>query len=227
MTWGKKGPKLKPRVVPISNWFLLVTLFFIVSVLNNLALGYNISIPLHIIFRSGGLIINMLLGTLFLKKRYSVGQITGILLVTVGVICATLNYDNIASDNNDQTDFSVGIILLVIAMFLSAGMGLFQEVLYQKYGKQWREGLFYTHFLALPLFIFFYKDLFHQAVLYNSSPLQPLAVILEQIPILNAFRESIPFIGFKVRKLWAFLIMNVITQYVCISGVNRMTSISK
>ncbi|KAI8874758.1 UAA transporter, partial [Backusella circina FSU 941] len=170
MTWGKKGPKLKPRVVPISNWFLLVTLFFIVSVLNNLALGYNISIPLHIIFRSGGLIINMLLGTLFLKKRYSVGQITGILLVTVGVICATLNYDNIASDNNDQTDFSVGIILLVIAMFLSAGMGLFQEVLYQKYGKQWREGLFYTHFLALPLFIFFYKDLFHQAVLYNSSP---------------------------------------------------------
>jgi UDP-xylose/UDP-N-acetylglucosamine transporter B4 len=29
-------------------------------------------------------------------------------------------------------------------MILSAGMGLFQEVTYKKYGKQWREGLFYT-----------------------------------------------------------------------------------
>lgn len=29
-------------------------------------------------------------------------------------------------------------------MVLSAGMGLFQEVTYKKYGKQWREGLFYT-----------------------------------------------------------------------------------
>jgi UDP-xylose/UDP-N-acetylglucosamine transporter B4 len=69
MTWGKRGPKLKPRVVPISNWFLLVTMFFIVSVLNNLALGYNISVPMHIIFRSGGLIINMVLGMLFLNKK--------------------------------------------------------------------------------------------------------------------------------------------------------------
>lgn len=29
-------------------------------------------------------------------------------------------------------------------MVLSAGMGLYQEVTYKKYGKQWREGLFYT-----------------------------------------------------------------------------------
>lgn len=32
----------------------------------------------------------------------------------------------------------------MIAMVLSAGMGLFQEVTYKKYGKQWKEGLFYT-----------------------------------------------------------------------------------
>lgn len=69
ITWGKYGPKLKPTVVPIFNWFILVTIFFIVSVLNNLALGFNISVPLHIIFRSGGLIVNMILGALILKKR--------------------------------------------------------------------------------------------------------------------------------------------------------------
>lgn len=71
ITWGTYGPKLKPTVVPLSNWFFLVTVFFIVSLLNNLALGYNISMPLHIIFRSGGLIVNMILGALILKKRYT------------------------------------------------------------------------------------------------------------------------------------------------------------
>lgn len=69
ITWGRFGPKLKPTVVPITNWLFLVTMFFIVSLLNNLALGYNISVPLHIIFRSGGLIVNMILGALILKKR--------------------------------------------------------------------------------------------------------------------------------------------------------------
>lgn len=69
LTWGKYGPKLKKTVVPLSNWLFLVTLFFIVSLLNNIALGYNISMPLHIIFRSGGLIVNMIMGAIILGKR--------------------------------------------------------------------------------------------------------------------------------------------------------------
>jgi UDP-xylose/UDP-N-acetylglucosamine transporter B4 len=69
ITWGRFGPKLKPTAVPLYKWFFLVSMFFIVSVLNNLALGYNIAMPLHIIFRSGGLIINMILGAIILKKR--------------------------------------------------------------------------------------------------------------------------------------------------------------
>ncbi|KAG1227139.1 hypothetical protein G6F68_019634 [Rhizopus microsporus] len=55
------------------------------------ALSYNISIPLHIIFRSGGLIVNMIMGAIILGKRYSVGQIVGVVLVTAGVIWATLD----------------------------------------------------------------------------------------------------------------------------------------
>ena len=69
LTWGKYGPKLKKTVVPLTHWLFLVTLFFIVSLLNNIALGYNISMPLHIIFRSGGLIVNMIMGAIILGKR--------------------------------------------------------------------------------------------------------------------------------------------------------------
>ncbi|GAA5803544.1 hypothetical protein HPULCUR_009026 [Helicostylum pulchrum] len=233
-TWGKYGPKLKPTVVPIFNWFILVTIFFIVSMLNNLALGYNISVPLHIIFRSGGLIVNMILGTLILNKRYSLDQVVAVVLVTAGVIWSTVDNASSHTSNNPEsaTEFVTGIVLLTIAMVLSAGMGLFQEVTYKKYGKQWREGLFYTHFLALPFFLFFYKDLSSQITAYNKSPLMPLSSVLEEIPVMGSLATLVPqsimsVLGaFQIRKLWAFLFMNVVTQYVCIAGVNRMTSVA-
>lgn len=111
--WPTFLPSLKPRAVPIQRWFILVVIFYIVSALNNIALGYNISMPLHIIFRSGGLIVNMFLGWLLLSKRYvtalprleivssvplftyeyfrySAGQVMAVVLVTVGVVWATI-----------------------------------------------------------------------------------------------------------------------------------------
>ncbi|KAI8992210.1 UAA transporter [Pilobolus umbonatus] len=230
MMWGKYGPCLKPTIVPLSNWFFLVTVFFLVSMLNNLALGYAISVPLHIIFRSGGLIMNMILGSVILKKRYSLGQVVGVILVTLGVIWATL--DNASTSENKEgstKEFITGILFLTVAMVLSAGMGLYQEVTYKKYGKQWREGLFYTHFMALPFFLFFSKNLYYQVIEYNQSPLVPLKEIFNQIPVMNELFTvwSPPILNtFRVHKLWAFLVMNVITQYVCIAGVNRMTSVA-
>ncbi|KAI9352416.1 UAA transporter [Pilaira anomala] len=234
ISWGKYGPKLKPTVVPIFNWFILVTVFFIVSMLNNLALGYNISVPLHIIFRSGGLIVNMGLGALILKKRYSMDQVVAVIFVTAGVIWSTLDNASSHTSNSPEsaTEFITGIILLTIAMVLSAGMGLYQEVTYKKYGKQWREGLFYTHFLALPFFLFFYKDLMNQVTTYNKSTLMPVSSILQEIPVLGSLATLVPesimivLNQFEVRKLWAFLFLNVVTQYVCIAGVNRMTSVA-
>ncbi|CAO3632256.1 unnamed protein product [Cunninghamella echinulata] len=225
-------PSIKKTVVPISNWIFLVVLFFLVSVLNNIALGYHISVPLHIIFRSGGLIVNMIMGAIILKKRYSFGQTIGVICVTIGVILATLDNTNSKSSDDSSTgsEFITGITLLVVAMVLSAGMGLFQEVTYKKYGKQWREGLFYTHFLALPFFLFFFSDISSQIKIYNQSTPAPLTVLFEQVPVLGDFfswlpgpiQQSLDLI--IMPKLWAYLILNVITQYVCIAGVNRMTA---
>ncbi|KAF7726900.1 golgi uridine diphosphate-N- acetylglucosamine transporter [Apophysomyces ossiformis] len=234
--WGRFGPRLKPTVVPLSRWFVLVLLFFTVSVLNNLALGYRISVPLHIVFRCGNLIINMIMGILLLGKRYNAGQVTGVLLVTLGVIMTTLSDASTGNSTNDEastSEFLIGITILVVAMVLSAGMGLFQEVTYKKYGKQWREGLFYTHFLALPFFLLFYKDLVAQTAVYNASPLLPLSTIIEHTPVIGRFSASSlsPQIhtaleNIKIPKLWASLVLNMLTQYVCIAGVNRMTAVA-
>lgn len=42
----------KKSTIPLSKYMSLVVMFFVVSVLNNYALNFNISMPLHMIFRS-------------------------------------------------------------------------------------------------------------------------------------------------------------------------------
>ncbi|XP_074998636.1 nucleotide sugar transporter SLC35B4 isoform X2 [Calonectris borealis] len=63
--FGRKRP-----AIPIRNYLIMVAMFFTVSVVNNCALSLHISMPLHMIFRSGSLIANMALGIIILKKRY-------------------------------------------------------------------------------------------------------------------------------------------------------------
>ena len=62
-------PKLKPRQIPFSAYIVQVVLFSLLSILNNKAFSYLVPMPVHIIFRSGGLIISMLMGRFFLNKR--------------------------------------------------------------------------------------------------------------------------------------------------------------
>lgn len=64
-----------------------IVLFFSINVLNNHAFSYNISVPVHIIIRSGGSITTMAAGYLY-GKRYSRVQVLAVLLLTVGVIVA-------------------------------------------------------------------------------------------------------------------------------------------
>lgn len=47
-----------------------VALFFVLSILNNAAFAFDIPMTVHIVFRSGGMIINMLFGWLLVNKRY-------------------------------------------------------------------------------------------------------------------------------------------------------------
>jgi len=80
---------LRKRQIPFFRWLVIVTLFFITSTLNNAALGYHVSIPVYIIFRSGGTLITMSMGWLFVGKHYTPRQIASVALLTIGVIIAT------------------------------------------------------------------------------------------------------------------------------------------
>ncbi|KAK9729381.1 golgi uridine diphosphate-N- acetylglucosamine transporter [Basidiobolus ranarum] len=221
-------PRLKERKVPVISWLIMVVLFFSLSVMNNLALGYHISVPLHIIFRSAGLMFNMILGWLILNKRYSMKQVVAVILVSIGVTAATLSSadttQNASHDHMNYSDWIIGVTLLLIAIILSSLLGLYQEVVYKKYGNQWRESLFYTHFLSLPFFAFFYQDILEQLQLYFASEPMKLSQIFEGLPLYGIAQSILGDLACP--KLVLFLIFNILTQYVCISGVHRLTGMA-
>ncbi|XP_077196474.1 nucleotide sugar transporter SLC35B4 isoform X2 [Paroedura picta] len=207
--FGRKRP-----AIPIRFYLIMVAMFFTVSVVNNYALNLNIAMPLHMIFRSGSLIASMALGIVILKKRYSVYKYTSIALVSVGIFtCTFMSAQQVNSDSNGSEDkgsisaFLWWMLALTFALLMSARMGIFQEMLYKQFGKHSKEALFYNHALPIPGFLLLAPDIYRHAVLFTQS--DPF-----QVPVL----------GLSLPIMWFYLIMNIITQYVCIRGVFILTT---
>lgn len=121
-------------------------------------------------------------------------------------------------------DWFTGIGLLSTSLLLSCFLGLYQESTYKKYGKQWREGLFYTHFLGLPLFLFIAKDIWSQARTISQSPPFYLSDLLRPLGMSFASEYVPSFLS--IPRLWLYILFNSLTQYICISGVHQITSVT-
>lgn len=101
-------------------------------------------------------------------------------------------------------------------------MGLYTEETYKAYGPHWKENLFYSHLLALPLFIPFLPSMRRQFLKLASSP--PLGLpAYDQIsnlpPELQKGLDTV-----QIPSQLVYLVMNVLTQYACIRGVNLLAS---
>jgi UDP-xylose/UDP-N-acetylglucosamine transporter B4 len=268
------GIRFKGPAIPLSRWSVQVALYFASSILNNTAFSFHVPVPVHIIFRSGGLVINMIVGYLIKDRRYSRLQIVSVLLVTGGVVASTVatTPDSPSSSSSSGEEgvsaltYFMGVLLLLAALILSSLMGLYQESTFAEYGSQhWQEGLFYNHFLSLPLFALRSGTLSQEWQMANAgnrlwigwgSPsfkdhIQALTWGLqghkeqsrgssgllssESVWDLRAvFYQSMNWktasltgtsLGFLVPVLFPSLILNVLTQLLCINGVNRLTSI--
>ncbi|KAI0662878.1 UAA transporter [Cubamyces menziesii] len=147
-------PRLRPRRTPLAPYLAQVALFYAVSLLNNAAFGYAIPMSVHIIFRSGGLVISMLMGWLFAGKRYNLAQILSVLVVTVGVVLTTLSAStpkqskapssspSATADaeqhvegflSHEQWRYATGIAILTFALVLSGVLGIVQDWTYARY----------------------------------------------------------------------------------------------
>ncbi|KAG4419918.1 hypothetical protein IFR04_006955 [Cadophora malorum] len=215
---------LKPNHVPIKRWMVNILLFFTINVLNNHAFSYNISVPIHIILRSGGSITTIAAGYLW-GKRFSRMQVFAVTLLTVGVVIAAWSDQQSKQEvveSQTLPPFSKGLAILFFAQVLSAIMGLYTEETYKQYGPHWKENLFYSHLLALPLFMPFLPSMRRQFLKLAASP--PLGLpAYDQISNLPVeLQKGLNTI--HIPSQLAYLVMNVLTQYACIRGVNLLAS---
>lgn len=107
----------------------------------------------------------MLVGYLLAGKRYTLGQIIAGVVITVGIVLATVSAprppkSSSASSSSttgkedrlpESVQYVIGIAMLSVALFLSAWLGLWQEKTYRRYGNQWREALFFTVSWSSPI----------------------------------------------------------------------------
>ncbi|KAK0542019.1 golgi uridine diphosphate-N- acetylglucosamine transporter, partial [Tilletia horrida] len=73
-------PRLKASKVPLSRWSVHIILYLTIRLLNNAVFAYDIPTSVHIVFRFGGLVINMLLGWAIEGRKYNLAQIASVLL---------------------------------------------------------------------------------------------------------------------------------------------------
>ena len=221
---------LKRRKYPLSYHILLVALYFTVSIINNMAVNYCISVPLHIIIRSGNILSNVVIGYLVFNSKYSPGQVGSVICLTVGIACCTLatassrsrccEADSTALRNNATINATVetedaseshdlhrwlqGVGLLLFSLFINSFMGPVQDKMYSKYGRDnGGETLFFTHLLALPLFLISYPAMAASATRLLADP--------------EVF--TVPLLGMEIQASVVYLAVNLITQFVCIKGV--------
>jgi UDP-xylose/UDP-N-acetylglucosamine transporter B4 len=128
-----------------------------------------------------------------------------------------------------SSEFTTGLVILLVAQSLSAYMGAYIEDTYSTYGASWTENLFYSHFLALPLFLPLWDTLSSQwARLASTSALDlsaykpyagaaGLSVADSIVAQALSGAESVP-------RGVLFLFLNACAQLACISGVNLLSA---
>ncbi|CAE6511802.1 unnamed protein product [Rhizoctonia solani] len=199
-------PSFKPRKIPLSVWSLQVVLICTTAILNNLTFRYKISLSIQIILRSAGLIVSMALGYFFASKRYNQTQLLAAVLVTLGVITTTTSKSPSAtSHQSDATEYILGITCLALSLIGSGILGLYQERTFAKYGPHWKEGVFYTHAMSIPIISCMWSQI--------ADGWRALAT-----------SSSSHTIFYGITGLHAILAFNILTQAVCVSGVNNLTS---
>jgi UDP-xylose/UDP-N-acetylglucosamine transporter B4 len=118
--------------------------------------------------------------------------------------------------------YAIGIAILTGALLLSSAMGLAQDKAYAEYGRgHWEEGMFYLHFLALPMFLPLTADISQQVHIVNTSP--PINIL--SFTSTQSLNDSSGIGGgIHVPVFWIPLVFNIATQLVCVSGVHRLTA---
>ncbi|KAK3167146.1 hypothetical protein OEA41_010272 [Lepraria neglecta] len=193
---------LKPPNVPLARWVPNILIFFAVNLLNNFAFGYNISVPVHIILRSGGSGKTSSSSILTIDPQF----ITGLSILFIAQLLSAimglytqLTYAKYGSHWHENLFYSH---FLSVPLFLP----FFPSLLYQFKQLLSSPPILLTPFINSP-----------SLLLHNSAAKEP-GQEFQLPPILSM--PGTP--GITIPKHVLTLALNALTQYACIRGVNLL-----
>jgi len=237
------------RKIPLVYHLLITLTFFSVSLLNNMALSYNISMPLHMVFRSSSLAASLFLGSLVFGKSYGREQIYGVLLVTFGIFLTTAADANVKSNGwfwkqpmntccdgdpveDDVVVRNLGSPESVVEEYRRwlVGLAMLSFALFASAGlghlQEWIYSKFGKHSGELKFYShFFALPLF---IIFRGKEIADSAGAWNHSPGLGFQRcpEFLDRLFGEIPLLWLLLVGNVFSQLLCISCVYRLTAVS-
>lgn len=132
--------------------------------------------------------------------------------------------------------YFIGICILTLALVLSGFLGILQDRTFSEYGRgNWEESMFYLHSLALPMFGLLAGDIKTALKTIDAGPKIALgpqtlfqalsnsngSVVHEKIPPIPWLPVKAPTL--IIPQFYVPLLLNLITQTICVAGVNRLT----
>lgn len=218
--------RLRPLFATWTSHAQHGALWVCMSTLTNYAFAFNISVPIHTLFRSCNVIASVILGWLLFGQRYSPKQLLCVCVITVGIFLGSIGDAKAISSGCDGIDcgpapspaqnsqelaiWGAGIGILICCQIIQAILGHSQAVFYKKFqdkaprNQLADEYLFSAHVLSLLMIVGLWKDIAHSARLAFDSPPIPGFVPLPQ------------------QMVW--LLLNNASQLVCIKGVFRLSA---
>ena len=146
---------LRRPSVPLRWHGAFTALMLLTAYCGNKSVDWKVPFPLYLIIKSSNLVANRLVGRLGFAKIYGLGQVAGVLLMTAGVVLATL----VARRGGDDAEevggaqVAVGAALCALSTFTMAALGCLQERAFEVHGNNSEEAaqevLFYIHFLGI------------------------------------------------------------------------------
>lgn len=218
--------QLRPLHASKMSHLQHAVLWVLMSTLTNYAFAFNISVPIHTLFRSCNVIASVILGFLMFGQSYSMKQLACVCIITGGIFlgsigdasaltggCSGLDCGPAKTPSQSSHDLTIwfcGIGILVVCQLIQATLGHAQAIFYKRFqtvaprNELADEYLFTAHVCSLVMVLALWKDIAHSAELAMATP--PLFAM---VPVPR-------------RLVW--LLLNNASQLMCIKGVFRMSA---
>ena len=148
------------------------------------------------------MVADVVLGTFALKRKYPLLQIGAVLAVSMGITAAALATKKAVSETSvessvDATSFATGCACIIMALFLRAGSGVAQELIFKETdGKVQEELLVWRSAIGLPILC-----------------MTRWSNIVEHASIWMTHEPAVSFLSFDLSMLWIFMLCNMVFDY--------------